>query len=257
MSKEHPDRRRLFLIALGACSLGIPLGGSSALGAEGGRPPLPQVTPVTAFRVSATALRTRTIADVDVLADGRIAVLDFDIRRVGVFSAEGSFERLLPLPPDVSFENALPTRIVALPDGGVVVADDIGRRFLFYDAALGRASVVPFGIETVSLNGSARHPSGDLYIVAFCAANDRILHRFDGRGQYLDSYVNPLDGSLHEKSYSEWGSSRSIPRTGHCGSRAWCPTRSCTSRATAPCSDGSLGTCRASPFRERNGSPAA
>jgi hypothetical protein len=160
---------------------------------------MPELRPVVGFGTRTSPAATRTIADVDLLADGRILVLDFDAKRVAVFGVDGEFEMFLNPPPGISPEDTLIPRLVALPDGGVVLADNRHDRFFFYDKNLQPKKVVPMGHELLSLNGFVRHPSGDLYVVAFCRENNKILHRFDSEGEYLGSSVEALDVGFFEK----------------------------------------------------------
>lgn len=156
---------------------------------------LPQFT--HGLTIDAPALKMiRTMSDVDMLTDGRIVVLDHDARRVAIFSSGGQFERWLDPPRGVSPEVMKISRLVTLPNNGVVLADwgdtDM-HRFIFYDSELRPQEPVPFGREVVSINGFVRHPSGDLYLVGYSPQNGKILHRFDAAGAYRASYVQALD----------------------------------------------------------------
>jgi hypothetical protein len=159
-------------------------------------PRLPNPARQAAFTFRSGPSAIRTIADADLLPDGRIAILDDDGRRVGIFPG-GELERFLFAPPGAPPEGWLIPRLVALPDGGFVLAADDGR-FIFYDGRLGPRAVVPFGIATASLNGFVRHPSAGLYVAAFCRSNNKVLHRFDERGGYVDSMVEALDPPFHD-----------------------------------------------------------
>ncbi|MFQ5844894.1 MAG: hypothetical protein ACE5JG_07895, partial [Planctomycetota bacterium] len=159
---------------------------------------LPRLVPVVAFSVRPA--RIRTIADVDLLADGRIAVLDFDARRVAIFSSRGRFERFLRPPPGIAPGETLLPRLAALPGGGLILVDDEGDRFLFYDRRLDPRAVVPFGLELTGTNGFVRHPSGELYLVASSQRDGRILHRFDPLGRHLDSYVGAAELPFPQRS---------------------------------------------------------
>ncbi|HKY31146.1 MAG TPA: hypothetical protein VJV23_01330 [Candidatus Polarisedimenticolia bacterium] len=135
-----------------------------------------------------------TISDVDVLADGRIALLDHDAMRVAIFTSQGAFERWLDLPRGTPPSGLFLTRLAALPEGGLVLPDGEGNRFFFYDRDLRPGPPVPFGIAILSLNGLARHPAGgDLYLVGYSPDNGRILHRYDASGRHLGSAVAGLD----------------------------------------------------------------
>ncbi|MEK7584450.1 MAG: hypothetical protein AAB490_04340, partial [Patescibacteria group bacterium] len=146
------------------------------------------------LNIEAHGLRAvRTMSDVDMLSDGRIAILDNDAMRVGIFTAAGVFEHWLDSPRGIPPADTLLTRLVALPEGGLVLADWKGNRFFFYDKELRPQEPIPFGRQIVSVNGFVRHPSGDLYLVGYCLQNGKILHRFDATGQYLSSAVASLD----------------------------------------------------------------
>ena len=129
-------------------------------------------------------------------------MLDFDTRRVAIFGSNGGFERFLELPAGIPPEDMVIPRLVARPDGGLILADDGGRRFFFYDRSLRHEATVPFTIETISLNGFVRHPSGDLFVVALGTANQKILHRFGANGRYLSSHVDAPQVSLAEQTLS-------------------------------------------------------
>jgi hypothetical protein len=136
----------------------------------------------------------RTMADVDMLSDGRIVILDNDTMRVGIFTAEGDFDHWLAEPRGIPPSDTFLTRLVALQNGGLVLADWKGHRFLFYDKELRPQAPIPFGREIVSVNGFLQHPvSRNLYLVGYCPQNGKILHRFDEYGQYLGSDVASLD----------------------------------------------------------------
>jgi hypothetical protein len=176
----------LLTLALGAWPA-APAPGGSAGNSE--PPRLPRLERVSSFEMRGPAADIHLIADVDLLDDRRIAVLDYEGRRVAVFSPEGDFERFLPPFPGVSPERSLIPRPAALPGGGLVLADQQGDRFLLYDRSLSPAGEVPFGTPLTSINGFVRHPSGDLYIAGYGEAGGKVLHRFDGKGRHLASIL--------------------------------------------------------------------
>jgi len=198
-SKRRVLPALLALVVAVSPALAASSAGDAVSPAKGTR--LPALAKAASFKVRGTPADTRTIGDVDILSDGRIAVLDYDARRVAIFGADGTFDRFLKPPTGSPPEKTLIPRLVALPEGGLVLAVDEGK-FLFYDQRLERGAVVPFGIDTMSLNGFVRHPSGDLYVVAVCRENDKILHRFDLRGRYIQSSVDALDVPYFEKAHS-------------------------------------------------------
>jgi hypothetical protein len=157
---------------------------------------LPRLAPVTTFTLHGAPGRIRSMGDLQILRDGRVVMIDIEARRVSVFGADGRFERLLALPGAISPENEFISRLAALPDGGLVIADGQGNRFLFYDAALDPGPVVPFGISLSIVHDFVRHPSGDLLIAACGAQDDKVFHRFDRLGRHLRSSVQqpPLPG---------------------------------------------------------------
>ncbi|MGH9783802.1 MAG: hypothetical protein ACRD88_06410 [Terriglobia bacterium] len=152
-----------------------------------------------AFTVRGTPAATRTIADVEVLSDGRVAVLDFDTRRVAVFSGAGRFQTFLEPPRGISPESTLIPRLAARLDGGLVLVDNEGDRFLFYDNRLQPEAVVPFGVEIGGVNGFVRLSSGEMFVAGYSRAEDKILHRFRAQGGYIASYIGAVDLPFPER----------------------------------------------------------
>jgi len=160
-----------------------------------GRPQLSQKVKLT---LSGPTVAVNTIADVDLAADGRILVVDADTRRVAIFSADGRFERFLDAFAGIPPETTDVHRLVALPTGGVILVDDNkGSRFFFYNSELKPERVVRFGIELLNINGFLRHPrSGELWVAAYGVSGpsaDKVIHRFDQEGKYLGSTVPAAD----------------------------------------------------------------
>jgi len=172
----------------------------AASAAEPSSPAIPELSPESSVVLRGPELEgMRSIMDYDVLADGRIAVLDFDSRSVAIVGKGGDVERILsPLDGIPTPEGRL-SRLLARPDGWLVLADSNGNRFFFYDDGLELRTVVPFEFEVHSLSGFVRHGSGDLFVTGYSPKNDRILHRFDKFGRHIDSYIPALPGGYLEK----------------------------------------------------------
>ncbi|HXI04093.1 MAG TPA: hypothetical protein VNI57_13030 [Candidatus Saccharimonadales bacterium] len=126
------------------------------------------------------------VTDVDALPDGRLIVTDGHL--TAILKSDGSLDRYLPLPTGSNADTVETNRLVVV-DGGVILADSLNDRFIFYDSRLEPEKIVPFGFDLWSLNGFVRNPeSGELYIGAYF--DGRLLHRFDKAGHHLESTVD-------------------------------------------------------------------
>lgn len=176
------NTRRTLAFCLSALFLGATDGGSLPVALER-QVPIPRMNDLITFTAPPTL---GFVTDVDVLPDGRFIVTDGHL--TAILRPDGSLGGYLPLPMGSNADTVETNRLV-VADGGVILADSLNDRFIFYDSRLEPEKIVPFGFDVWSLNGFVRSPeSGDLYIGAYF--DGRLLHRFDAEGSHVESTID-------------------------------------------------------------------